>query len=273
MKKLVFVGLALLMTPVFADVRYTKKVTFQHGDAEGMSMNTTTFLKARRLRVDTVMQAGPMKMEQTEMTLCDLEKRARLDAELKIYTSSPLRPQLRELRNPMNPENQSESAPVQPGTGTYTMTYKVQDLGVEKLAGLDTHHYRLQINMVSKGCAGDSQNSIDREIWVADLPRLECPVLDASSDFSMKASEKDPTPCKIKLVQQGDVKLYQAAMQGEPVKEILYHDGKPMMTTELTEYSSAALEDSLFSLDGLNPVSEGEFQQQMQAKMMRQFRP
>lgn len=266
MKKLTLLALAILLSPAYADVRYTKKVTFHHGEAEGMSMNTTTFLKARRERVDTVMQAGPMKIQQTELTLCDLEKRARLDADLKIYTSSPLRPQLSEMRNPMEQEK-TENGPIKPGTGTYTMTYKVQDLGVEKVAGLDTHHYRLQIDMLSSGCAGDSQTHMDREVWVADLPRLQCPVLDASSDFSME------NQCKIKVVQQGDVALYRAAMKGEAVKEIIYHEGKPMMTTELTEYSSAALEDALFSLEGMNAVSEGEFQQQLQAKMMRQFTP
>ena len=273
MRKLALLALATLILPAYADVRYTKKVTFQHGDSEGMSMQTTTFLKNRRERIDTVMQAGPMRIQQSELTLCDLEKRARLDSELKIYTSSPLRPHFSEMRNPLEGPDKPEGAPIQPGTGTYTMNYKVQDLGVEKVAGLDTHHYRLQITMQSTGCAGESLNNIDREVWIADLPRLECPVLDASSDFSMKASESDPAPCKIKLIQQGDVKLYQAAMKGEPVKEILYHEGAAMMTTELTEYSSAALDDALFSLDGLKAVSEGEFQQQMQAKMMRQFRP
>ena len=272
MKKLALLALAFLISPAHADVRYTKKVTFNQGDGEGLSMLTTTFLKNRRERLETSMQAGPMKIQQVELTLCDLEKKARLDPELKIYTSSPLRPQLSELRNPMERDNKPE-ATVKPGTGTYTMTYKVQDLGVEKVAGLDTHHYRMQVNMVSSGCAGDSQNNIDREVWIADLPRLECPVRDVSGDFSLKASESDPSSCKIKVVQQGDVKLYLAAMRGEAVKEILYHDGAPMMTTELTEYSSAALEDSLFSLDGLNAVSESDFQQQMQAKMMRQFRP
>jgi len=269
MKKLALLTLAILISPAYADVRYTKKVTFNAGDAEGMAMQTTTFLKNRRQRVETTMQAGPMKIQQVELTLCDLEKTARLDSELKIYTSSPLRPQLSQLHNPMERENKPE-APVKPGTGTYTMVYKVQDLGVEKVAGLDTHHYRMQVNMVSTGCAGDSQNNIDREVWIANLPRLECPVRDASSDFSLKSENE---PCKIKVVQQGDVQLYQAAMRGEAVKEIMYHDGAPMMTTELTEYSSAALEDALFSLDGLSAVSESEFQQQLQAKMMRQFRP
>ncbi|MBX3169129.1 MAG: hypothetical protein KF760_17105 [Candidatus Eremiobacteraeota bacterium] len=266
MKKLVILTLAILLSPAYADVRYTKKVTFNHGDTEGMSMQTTTFLKNKRERIDTVMQAGPMKIQQSELTLCDLEKRARLDSELKIYTSRSLRPQLSEMRNPME-ERKTEEAPIKPGSGTYTMTYKVQDLGVEKVAGLDTRHYRVQCHMVSTGCAGDSQHDMDREVWVADLPRLQCPILDASSDFSLE------NQCQIKVIQQGDVQLYLAAMKGEPVKEILYQEGKPMMTTELTDYSSAALEDALFSLDGLKAVSEGEFQQQMQAKMMRQFLP
>ncbi len=79
--------------------------------------------------------------------------------------------------------------------------------------------------------------------------------------------------CKIKVIQKGDVQLYMAATRFEPVKEIMYQDGKAMMTTELTEYSNAALDDSWFSLDGLKQVSDGEFQQQMQSKMMRQFTP
>ncbi|MBN9417821.1 MAG: hypothetical protein J0I12_20395 [Candidatus Eremiobacteraeota bacterium] len=264
-KTLALLALASLMFPAHADVRYTKKVTFNQGDADGMSMNTTTFLKNRRERIDTVMQAGPMKIQQSELTLCDLEKRARLDSELKIYTSSSLRPHLLEKRNPMGQEEKPEPE-VKPGTGTYTMTYKVQDLGVEKVANLDTHHYRVQVLMESTGCAGESKNTIDREVWIADLPRLVCPVLDATGDFSMEQ-------CKIKVIQKGDVQLYMAATRFEPVKEIMYQDGKAMMTTELTEYSNAALDDSWFSLDGLKQVSDGEFQQQMQSKMMRQFTP
>lgn len=264
-KKLAILALASLFSTAYADVRYTKKVTFNQGDAEGMSMHTTTFLKNRRERIDTVMQAGPMKIQQSELTLCDLEKRARLDSELKIYTSSSLRPHLADSRNPMGEEKKAEPE-VKPGTGTYTMTYKVQDLGVEKVANLDTHHYRMQILMESTGCAGESKNTIDREVWIADLPRLVCPVLDATGDFSMEQ-------CKIKVIQKGDVQLYMAATRSEPVKEILYQDGKAMMTTELTEYSSAALDDSWFTLDGMKQVSDGEFQQQVQSKMMRQFTP
>lgn len=267
MKKLAVLALATtLLSPAYADVRYTKKVTMNQEDSEGMSMHTTTFLKNRRERIDTVMQAGPMKIQQSELTLCDLEKKARLDSDLKIYTSSSLRPRLSEMRNPMEQENKRD-AEIKSGTGTYTMTYTVKDLGTEKIANLNTRHFRIQVQMESTGCAGDSKNNIDREVWIADLPRLQCPVLDASGDFSLE------NQCKIKVVQKGDVALYFEAMKSEPVKEILYLDGKPMMTTELTDYSSAALEDSIFSLDGLKQVSDGEFQQQIQSKMMRQFTP
>jgi len=75
----------------------------------------------------------------------------------------------------------------------------------------------------------------------------------------------------VKVVRTGDVKLADAASQGEPVKEILYHEGKPTMTTELVEYSTASLDDHWFSLDGLKAVSDSEFRQQQQQKMMQMF--
>lgn len=264
---------AILAVGAHADVRYTKKVTYaqmeSQGDEGGFSMKTITYLKGKRERKETLMQMGPMTMNQVELTLCDQEKRARIDPDLQIYVAESLRPQLHTA--PINPmEGQpAKAAPVKGGTGTYTITYKVQDLGPEKIAGLDTHHYRIKMTMVASGCAGDTNTTMEREVWMATLPRLVCPVRDAGADFSIHSEGR--TPCKVKVVSNGDVKMFQKASQGEPVKEIMYQDGKPLMITELVEHSTAPLPDNLFSLDGLRSVSDSDFQQQQQQKMMKQF--
>ena len=272
--------LCTLLIPALAhaDARYTKKITYSSAEmsGQGMSSTSTTYIKGKRERKETVTQVGPMHMVQTEMTLCDQEKHVRLDSDLKIYVSTSLRPQLGGAapapRGPMG-ATPEKSDPVKSGTGTYTMTYRVEDLGVEKVANLDAHHYRIHMSMVASGCAGDNTTDLDREIWTAaNLPRLVCPVRDVTGDFSMKP-EGTANPCKIKVIQKGDVKLFMTASAGEVVKEIFYHDGKPMMTTELTEYSSAPLDDSLFSLEGMKSVSDEEFGRLQQEKMMKQFRP
>lgn len=266
---------ALLAVAAQADVRYTKKVTYaqmeSQGDEGGFSMKTITYLKGKRERKETLMQMGPMNMNQVELTLCDQEKRARVDPELQIYVAESLRPQVHAAAaNPMTGAPAQKAAPVQGGSGTYTFHYKVQDLGPEKLAGMDTHHYKITMTMVASGCAGDTNATIEREVWMAAaLPRLVCPVRDAGGDFSI--NHDGGPPCKIKVVSTGDVKLFQQASRGEAVKEILYQDGKPVMTTELVEHSTAPLPDSLFSLDGLKPVNDAQFQEQQQQKMMKQF--
>jgi hypothetical protein len=161
----------------------------------------------------------------------------------------------------------------QPGTGTTTVTYEVKDLGIETVAQLKAHHYKIKIHSVTTGCAGDSDNTLEREVWVSDLPHLVCPHRDRTGDYSIATGgASNPNPCKMTVVQKGDFQLFMQSCQGEPVKDILYHDGKPMMTTELVDYSSAPLADNLFDVEGYREVESQEFQMQMQQKMMQNFK-
>lgn len=261
-KSLLLCAVILSSVPGWADAKYTKKTTYNsEGMPAGYSMQTVVYLKGKRERRETLTDMGQMKMKQIELTLCDKELRASVDDDLKIYSSSSLRPELTPA-TPTKPANQPKGAG---GTGTYKLVYTVKDLGVEKVSDLKAHHYRIKMDVTTTGCAGDSHTTNEREVWVANLPHLVCPVRDATTDFSLDKN------CKIKVTQSGDVKLFQQAMQGEPVKEIFYQNGKPLMTTEVTQYSTAPLSDALFSLDGLKSVSDSEFQQMQQQKMMQQF--
>jgi len=134
---------------------------------------------------------------------------------------------------------------------------------------LQTRHFRIKMTMTTTGCCGDSHLVQEREVWMApELPRLVCPLREGQRDYSDRSGGPGDE-CKVKVTRSGDLKLYDEAMQGEAVKEILYMDGKPLMTTELVEYSKALLEDSLFSLDGLRKVSSEEFESQKQQQMMK----
>lgn len=250
--------LSLLPTGAYADVRYTMRTTFADPQAAGMKMSTVTSVKDKRQRIEDVTEVQGMKTSSVRLILCDTEQEAELDPELKIYTLKKLQPDL------APPTEKGYSA----GTGTLTMSYTVQDKGTQKIAGLDARHYLIDQQMKGSGCVGTFDHTSRREIWTHPLPVFRCPVLEQTWATQ---SSRTVDQCKLTVTSSGDVEAFNRANQDTVVKEIVYQDTKPLMTRELVEYSTAALDPALFTLDGYREVSRAEFDQARQEKMMKLY--
>lgn len=240
-----------------ADHRITMRTTMAESGMEGFKMTQVTLTKGKRQRVEDVTEVAGHKIVQVRLVMCDTEQEASLDPEAKIYTVRSLLPG--------NLEGVTEDRELKEGTGTIKTHVKVTDKGAEKVAGHDAHHWLLDTDMSGSGCIGEFAYSSQREIWTADLPTFNCPIL------SGQWAESTFDGCKVKNEVTGDVDLFNQAMSRQVVKEIFFQDGKKIMTRELVEYSTAELDSTLFSLEGYRKVTQAEFDKASQERMMRMY--
>lgn len=248
MKIRLFLTSLLLASTTFgagADVRYTTKT-----GASSAAVTTTTWVKGKRQRMEMVTDLGTMKSKTVMLTMCDQHQSVTLDTDLKIYYVTPF-------------GDAGGKAEGNQGTGTITNIYTVKDLGTEMVAQLKAHHWMVTTQTKTTGCAGNADNTTKVEVWTAPVPVLNCPE---------SAAYSQPT-CKIKFIEQGDVKGMRAAYDGMPVKMVTYQGNLQTSVMEFVDYSTAALADNLFAPPAdFKKVTAAEFQQQQQQKMMQQFK-
>jgi hypothetical protein len=179
-----------------------------------------------------------------------------------VYTVEDLQAATLPAGNPFDPERESK---VSKGVGKVTTHFKVEDKGTEKIANLDARHWIVDSKMSGSGCIGTFNVDSKREFWTASLPTFSCPKLDSWTIPSSQTVNE----CQVTNETTGDVTAFYDSMKGVIVKEITYNAGKPAMTRELVDYSTAELDDSLFSLEGYRKVDKGEFERLRQESMMK----
>ena len=231
-----------------ADVRYTLKVKTPGSPVES---SMTTSVKGKRERMEMVTDMGTVKMTQVTLTMCDKHQTAQVDDELKIYTLTP-----------MGAEAAKGGGAA--GKGEIVNTYTVKDLGKEKIAKIDAHHWMVTTRTQASGCAGNTDTTTRVELWSAPIQVLNCPD---------RVNYNQPN-CQVKFTEKGDVKFMRAAYDGMIVKLISYMGEKPTSQQEIVDYSTAALADSLFNIPAdYKLVTAAEWQQQQQQKMMKMYQP
>lgn len=261
MKKTLPLLLALsLATSALADHTVTMRTTFDDPAAASMKMSSVTRTKGKRQRIEDTTDMGVMKMVMIRLVMCDLEQEAQIDPDAKIYT-------VRSLNALASAADPSKPVKTTKGVGKMTTNFKVQDLGIEKVAQVDAHHWIVDSTMKGSGCIGDFNYKSKREFWTSALPSFSCPVLDGVW------TNQDIDGCKVTNELTGDSAKFMEASKNQVVKEIIYVDGKKTMTRELVDFSTAELDASLFSLEGYKKVSESEFQAAQQKKMMEMYTP
>ncbi len=241
-----------------ADHTVTMRTTMSDPNMASMKMTTVTRTKNKRQRVEDTTEMSGFKMNTVSLVMCDLEQTAQLDPENKIYTVSSMNPVAS-----FSPDG--EPAKPKKGTGTMSTHVKVQDKGVEKVAQVNARHWIVDTQTKGTGCIGTFDYKSTREFWTSDLPAFYCPTLAGTW------TEQTFNDCQVKNTLTGDAEKYHQSMRHEVVKEIIYIDGKPSMTREMVDFSTALLDESLFSLDGYRKVSEEEFQAAQQQKMMKMY--
>ena len=261
MKKALPLLLALSFgTAAFADHTVTMRTTFEDPAAAAMKMSSVTRTKNKRQRIEDTTDMNGFKMVNVRIVMCDLEQEAQVDPEAKIYTVRSLNP-LASMGDP------SKASQVSKGTGKMTTNVKVEDKGVEKVAQVDARHWIVDSAMKGSGCIGSFDYKSRREFWTSALPSFSCPVLNGVW------TNQTINECNVSNELTGDVAKFQDSMKHQVVKEYIFVDGKKAMTRELVDFSTAALDDALFSVDGFKKVSEAEFQAAQQQKMMQMYAP
>lgn len=251
-----------LATTALADHTITMRTTFADPAAASMKISSVTRTKDQRQRVEDTTEMNGLKMVSVRLLMCDKEQQALLDPEAKIYTVQSLRPEIAG-----DPTQAGQAPKAKEGVGKILSHHKVEDKGMEKIAQFDAHHWIVETKMKGSGCIGTFDIESKREFWSADLPTFSCPILNTWS------GTQTIDECQVTYENTGDAAAFQTAMKGQVVKEIIYQDGQPSMTREVVDFSTALLDESLFSLEGYKEVSEAEFQKAQTEKMMRMYTP
>jgi hypothetical protein len=259
-KSLPFLLAFCLGTSALADHTVTMRTTFEDPAAASMKMTSVTRTKNTRQRVEDTTDMGVVKMTTVRLLMCDLEQEAQIDPDAKIYTVRNLNA-LAAMGDPSKPVQATK------GTGKMTTNVKVEDKGVEKVAQVDARHWIVESVMKGSGCIGTFDYKSRREFWTSALPSFSCPILDGMW------TNQDIDGCKVTNEMTGDTAKFMESMKHQVVREIIYTDGKKAMTRELVDFSTAALDESWFSLDGYRKVSDAEFQAAQQQKMMEMYKP
>lgn len=248
-----------------ADIKYTTEMTME-GMGDAMP-KTVTFraVKPNFERNEMRQTIGTYQMNNVTIRECGKKQTIKIDPSLKIYAIVP-DGEAGETTPDGKPKPQSKK---EPKTGHMVMTYKVQDLGEEEVAGFKTRHYMIDTEMTSTGCAGNGTTKIKQEIWVSDIRDANpCPADSSSTSISDAMSRSD---CKITVETKGDFALYGEIYRGLILRQKTYNGDKVMMTTEVTMLSQAKFEDdSLFTVPAdYKQVSDKEFQNAQTQAMMK----
>ena len=278
----VLIGVACLTAPSFssigakADVRYVTEMKMDGGDEkeaadEGQpagSMQTTTYIKDRRERVETNMNFGPFKKTSITITQCDKQQTLQIDPKLKIYTVAPIGgPPAVMPANPMGSQGRPARQEGKPGEAHVINTFSVKDMGTEKIGDLTTHHAILTTRTQTSGCMGDSDTSAKIEVWTGSIKTFYCPERYASG-----RTVPNERGCKVTYETKGDTSALKDIFGGMIVQQKIYQDDKVTMTLKLKDYSQDALNDSLFQQGAdFKEVSAQEFEKAQQKAMMDQM--
>ncbi len=265
-----------------ADMQWTEVIKLDSGQPGGpanMAISTTKWAKKDAQRSETSMKLGPITMTNAEITRCDEGQTYQLLPDQKVYAVAPLTPGGGLM--PQMPSmggrggfpgmgGRPDAAKLDtPETGTSAIDTKLKDLGTEKIIGIDTKHYEVDMTVTSTGCAGTDTKSIVMETWVADIP-TPVPCLALSPEDASKMAAHLKASCDVKTTFTGDVTGMKQAFSGFLMKMKVSTGKGSGFTKEVTMLSRAELPDAPFSLgEDWKKVSDSEFQQAKQRAMMK----
>lgn len=258
-----------------ADLNWTE--TMNMGANRGQfSMSTTKWAKKDAQRSETTIAVGPMKIVNIEIERCDEGKKYQIAPDLKIYCVQPLTGSSLVFGNPMagmgGPMAGMMGRPVPQApkqSGTSEIEYTLEDLGTEKVADVDTHHYGVSMKITSTGCAGNGTHEVKFETWVADIP-MPAPCLAPSAEDAAKAASMVQPSCDVKTTFKGDVTALGKAFNGLIMRWKMNMGRQGDMIREVTMLSRAEQADDKFALAAdWKEVSPQEFQQAKSRAMMQ----
>lgn len=241
------VALAAFASTSHADLKYTQTTKSSVGMG---GSSVTQMIRPGAQRTETQINMGSMKMTYTTLLLCKPRQEYRIDDTAKVYTVIP-------SLAARSAAGKGSASAGKSGTGKMVMTYAVQSLGQEKVAGRSAAHYKVTTKMESSGCAGNSKTNMVTEYWVADIKGASACAFDPASYTPYVPPAGG---CKITFQTKGDVAALRKIFSGLVVR-MKMNMGSVVSTTEITSLSQAKLPDSLFKIPAdYKKVSEQEFQ-------------
>jgi hypothetical protein len=264
-----------------ADVRYTLTMTMAANDTSsanhppqgqatpGIAM--TTMVQGSNERKETSFAMGQMTMHQVTITRCSDRQVITVNDMAKIYKVDSLDAVAPTIVPETNKNPFMRTRPEQSGEGQSTTTISVQDLGKETVNGItDAHHSIMTMTQVSTGCETSSSN-MKLEIWTAPIKiGFDCP--EKYPTATAPRSVTTAGGCHMSYTFKGDVGDMRNVMTGMIVKELIYNDGKLIMTGDLKDYSTNPLDSALFNAPaGYKLVSSADYDHMVQQAMMQQF--
>jgi hypothetical protein len=250
-------------------VKYTTVMSVaQNGKFTPMS-TTVTWLKDGLERLDTKLDNGFFKSNETTITSAAKRNSITFDPALKIYVVEAFGADGRPAGASMGSSGARTSSGGK-GTGKIVMTVGAKFLGLEKLMDYQTRHNITTTTMDSSGCCGTGQSKYKTEDWRADvkLPTLAYPH-DPNQSYGYGGGA-DGGNCKISFERKGDVAAYEAAQKGLALKTLMFdgQTGKVVTSMQITMLSFAALDDPSFvPPTGFKQVSRAEYDKKKQAAM------
>lgn len=263
-----------------ADVKYTESIKTDMGaqgakgapGVGGGTNHTTTYIADGKQRIETVMQYGPVKMNDVTITVCEDKKVYKLDTDLKIYTATNIADRKPGSAMPPMPGSPPQRNRGKKGTGKITVTQSVKYLGEETVSNRKCRRYMVEMNTKMEGCAGDGDLAMKMEIWVTDfkMPVFDCGERPYEAGMGYGGGGSD---CKVTVEQKGDMKAIGDAYRGLIMRTKTYmgEKGKEIVISkDITSLSEAKLPDSTFAIPaGFKLVTEEQFQKERSNAMMK----
>jgi hypothetical protein len=259
-----------------ADLKWTE--TFRFGNKKSMPTSSTTkWMNNKAQRTITKMEMGPMKMNTHELAICGTNKQFVIDDDLKLYAETSFDPTGLGMPNlpSMNPAGgfSRPKAPSGPKkTGTVEISYKISQLGTEKIAGVNSRHYVMESTITSTGCAGKGTQKMKMELWQANIA-MPAPCFKPNVEDAVKAMRKlsSESNCEIKTIIKTPPSAFKNISSGMTMR-MKFGQGDSQFIKEVTSLSQAKIPTSQFALPaGYKKVSEAELNKARSNAMMKKM--
>jgi hypothetical protein len=266
MYKSTFIVAVLLMCVSFgaahADVKYTVVTNYTSlgksaaGSKTPHSSETITyFITANKKRMEYERKNLIYTSDDVRITRCDLNQRFRIDNALKIYTVSALN--AKGIISAPTEKELTEDLP----SGKVDTHISLQKVGSEKVNGIETTVYHVQMHTQYSGVLTIHESDYDGKMWIADVQGdMTC-----DSPKPLRASYtqiEDLSTGKRRVTYEitGDIDEMNAISSKLPMRqEGITGDSK--ISENITGLSTAELDDSLFEVPaGYRKVSSEEYE-------------
>ncbi len=267
-----FAAVAGVLPSARADLTTTTETRVMGEDGRTNVYKETKYLRENVERIDAEENIGTVKQTETTLNLCEKDQQIKYDPKFKIYKVAPL---------PTNPKPAekvwTDAEKVVMKTGSVVSTMKLEPLGEQVIAGIQTHGFRMTSKSEWTGCGEKlkmpEMDDFQIEIWFSDIePILSCLSKKQGVPLEMPQGGMEiKDGCKITYEFKGDVELMKENTHRLVMKTKTSQEGKNFSyTQEITGVSTFKLDDEVFAVPAFSKeVGEDEYKNARQQSLSR----